>query len=104
MRRNQRLHVLDRFAAVTFEGVGDVVITEAEENFDKPVREAVDQKFMFGIIDDAAAGNETGAKHTSICLAKFSIVSYKIVGAIRSIGHYNCNGIAGAMWQSCAHS
>src|SRR5438128_2095051 len=64
MGGNERLYPLDHFSTIQFEGIGEVVEGDAEERLDEPVRQAVQDQFVDGIVTHLTAADESGAKDT----------------------------------------
>src|SRR5258708_2241102 len=58
MRRDERLHELDRFAAVTLERVRNVVVAEAEYYLHEPVRQLIDDHLLHWIAEDLSTRPE----------------------------------------------
>jgi len=64
MRRKERAAALDDSAAVGLEGIGNIIVSDAEEYLHEVIGQSVQNQFETGVINYAATFHETTAKYT----------------------------------------
>ena len=63
MGGDERLHALDYFSTIEFEGIGEIVEGDAEERLDEPVRQAVQDQFVDRVVMHLAPTYEPRTKN-----------------------------------------
>ena len=96
MRGQEWPAAVERFAAVSLEGVGEVVQRNVEQPPKEEVGHAVDDQLVLGVVDHAAAANEPGTENRIPTFAQETPVADHVPAVVGFIGHHDHDGIPAA--------
>src|SRR5438034_10028881 len=94
---------MDRRAYIGLERVRRVVELEPKQYPYEKVGEAIEDVFRKRVVDDAAARNESTAKHCLVALVQLLPVPHDIAAVIRLVRHHDDDGVAGRRVDSSNH-
>src|SRR5205814_4919661 len=87
MRRQERATTIDHFATVSFEGIGNVICFNAEEQANEPVGTTIDPEFQQRVVNDTTSSNETAAEDAIIAGVQCLPVAHDIPAVVRLVCH-----------------